>query len=71
MVPADCFFIEGFNLELDESNLTGETKGNFKTAKSPFLFAGSQVLDGLATVLVTAVGVNTEWGSACMYMHTN
>lgn len=67
MVPADCIFIEGFNLEMDQSNLTGESKGVYKSSRDPFIFARTQVIDGLGTAIVTAVGVNTVWGATCKY----
>ncbi|CAD6344121.1 unnamed protein product [Miscanthus lutarioriparius] len=33
-----------------------------KDQKSPFLMSGCKVADGYGTMLVTAVGINTEWG---------
>jgi Ca2+-transporting ATPase len=33
-----------------------------KDQKTPFLMAGCKVADGYGTMLVTAVGLNTEWG---------
>ncbi|ONK70582.1 uncharacterized protein A4U43_C05F35220 [Asparagus officinalis] len=42
--------------------MTGESKIAHKDQKSPFLMAGCKVADGYGTMLVTAVGINTEWG---------
>ncbi|KAG0500185.1 hypothetical protein HPP92_000257 [Vanilla planifolia] len=61
-VPADGIFISGHSLSVDESSLTGETKIVYKDQKAPFLMSGSKVVDGYGSMLVTAVGINTEWG---------
>ncbi|VAI56227.1 unnamed protein product [Triticum turgidum subsp. durum] len=42
--------------------MTGESKIVLKDQKSPFLMGGCKVADGYGTMLVTAVGLNTEWG---------
>jgi Ca2+-transporting ATPase len=42
--------------------MTGESKIVMKDQKTPFLMAGCKVADGYGTMLVTAVGLNTEWG---------
>ncbi|XP_078170730.1 calcium-transporting ATPase 5, plasma membrane-type-like [Carex rostrata] len=61
-VPADGVLISGHSLSIDESSMTGESKLVRKDQKSPFLMSGCKVADGFGTMLVTAVGVNTEWG---------
>ncbi|KAG8058243.1 hypothetical protein GUJ93_ZPchr0002g25593 [Zizania palustris] len=61
-VPADGVLITGHSLAIDESSMTGESKIAFKDHKSPFLMGGCKVADGYGTMLVTAVGLNTEWG---------
>ncbi|XP_020109417.1 calcium-transporting ATPase 8, plasma membrane-type-like isoform X2 [Ananas comosus] len=61
-VPADGILISGHSLAIDESSMTGESKIVHKDQKSPFLMAGCKVADGYGTMLVTAVGINTEWG---------
>ena len=33
-----------------------------KDQKSPFLMSGCKVADGVGSMLVTGVGINTEWG---------
>ncbi|XP_062218344.1 calcium-transporting ATPase 5, plasma membrane-type-like [Phragmites australis] len=61
-VPADGVLISGYSLAIDESSMTGESKIVMKDQKTPFLMAGCKVADGYGTMLVTAVGLNTEWG---------
>ncbi|KAL0910603.1 hypothetical protein M5K25_021602 [Dendrobium thyrsiflorum] len=61
-VPADGVLISGHSLAVDESSLTGESKIVHKDPKIPFLMSGCKVADGYGTMLVTAVGINTEWG---------
>ncbi|XP_023537316.1 calcium-transporting ATPase 10, plasma membrane-type-like [Cucurbita pepo subsp. pepo] len=62
-VPADGILISGHSLAIDESSMTGESKIVQKQhAKDPFLMSGCKVADGHGTMLVTSVGVNTEWG---------
>ncbi|CAD6262405.1 unnamed protein product [Miscanthus lutarioriparius] len=61
-VPADGILVSGHSLSIDESSMTGESKIAHKDQKSPFLMSGCKVADGYGTMLVTAVGINTEWG---------
>ncbi|KAF5954888.1 hypothetical protein HYC85_007744 [Camellia sinensis] len=61
-VPADGIFISGHSLAIDESSMTGESKIVQKGSKDPFLMSGCKVADGYGTMLVTSVGINTEWG---------
>lgn len=61
-VPADGIFITGHSLAIDESSMTGESKIVHKDHKAPFLMSGCKVADGIGTMLVTGVGINTEWG---------
>jgi len=61
-VPADGILIEGHSLSIDESSMTGESKFVYKDKKNPFMMSGCKVADGYGTMLVTAVGLNTEWG---------
>ncbi|XP_062183925.1 calcium-transporting ATPase 5, plasma membrane-type isoform X2 [Phragmites australis] len=61
-VPADGILINGHSLSIDESSMTGESTIVHKDQKSPFLMSGCKVADGYGTMLVTAVGINTEWG---------
>ncbi|KAG5237965.1 hypothetical protein OIU76_012782 [Salix suchowensis] len=61
-VPADGLMITGHSLAIDESSMTGESKIVHKDQKAPFLMSGCKVADGVGTMLVTGVGINTEWG---------
>ncbi|XP_047065852.1 calcium-transporting ATPase 5, plasma membrane-type [Lolium rigidum] len=61
-VPADGILISGHSFSIDESSMTGESKIVNKDQKSPFMMSGCKVADGYGTMLVTAVGINTEWG---------
>ncbi|RZB90849.1 Calcium-transporting ATPase 8, plasma membrane-type isoform D [Glycine soja] len=61
-VPADGVLITGHSLAIDESSMTGESKIVHKDSKDPFLMSGCKVADGSGSMLVTGVGVNTEWG---------
>ncbi|KAL3533287.1 hypothetical protein ACH5RR_006808 [Cinchona calisaya] len=61
-VPADGILVLGHSLAIDESSMTGESKIVHKDSKAPFLMSGCKVADGYGTMLVTNVGINTEWG---------
>ncbi|KAL0740026.1 hypothetical protein Bca4012_081539 [Brassica carinata] len=61
-VPADGVFISGYNLEIDESSLSGESEPSHVTKEKPFLLSGTKVQNGSAKMLVTTVGMRTEWG---------
>ncbi|KAE9585573.1 putative calcium-transporting ATPase [Lupinus albus] len=61
-VPADGVLITGHSLAIDESSMTGESKIVHKDHKAPFLMSGCKVADGVGSMLVTGVGINTEWG---------
>ncbi|KAG0481616.1 hypothetical protein HPP92_012474 [Vanilla planifolia] len=61
-VPTDGLYISGYSLSIDESSLTGETDPVYASHEKPFLLAGTKVQDGSAKMLVTAVGMRTEWG---------
>eukprot|EP00897_Mesotaenium_endlicherianum_P000664 jgi/Mesen1/10599/ME000086S10136 len=61
-VPADGILVEGHSLVIDESSMTGESNPRHKDAHHPFLLSGCKVSDGFGSMLVTGVGINTEWG---------
>ncbi|WVZ06627.1 hypothetical protein V8G54_019973 [Vigna mungo] len=62
VVPADGLLIFGFGLLIDESSLSGESDAVNVDNQKPFLLVGTTVQDGFAKMLVTSVGVRTEWG---------
>ncbi|XP_059646266.1 putative calcium-transporting ATPase 11, plasma membrane-type [Cornus florida] len=61
-VPADGIYISGYSLLIDESSLSGESEPVNVYKEKPFLLAGSKVQDGSGKMLVTTVGMRTEWG---------
>ncbi|KAK6928812.1 Cation-transporting P-type ATPase, C-terminal [Dillenia turbinata] len=61
-VPADGVFVSGHSLSIDESSLSGETELVHSSPEKPFLLAGTKVQDGSGKMLVTSVGMRTEWG---------
>ncbi|KAF3327162.1 putative calcium-transporting ATPase 5, plasma membrane-type isoform X1 [Carex littledalei] len=61
-IPADGLFISGYSLLIDESSMSGESDPVYITREKPFLLAGTKVQDGSAKMLITAVGMRTEWG---------
>ncbi|XP_030551279.1 calcium-transporting ATPase 9, plasma membrane-type-like isoform X2 [Rhodamnia argentea] len=61
-VPADGILVSGHSLAIDESSMTGESETVHKDQKAPFLMSGCKVADGVGIMLVTGVGINTEWG---------
>ncbi|CAL9053433.1 unnamed protein product [Musa banksii] len=61
-VPADGLFISGYSLLINESSLTGESEPVCVNAEYPFLLSGTKVQDGYCKMLVTTVGMRTQWG---------
>eukprot|EP01018_Ginkgo_biloba_P009434 Gb_19088 [translate_table: standard] len=62
-VPADGFLVGGHSVEIDESSMSGESDLVHKhPSMDPLLISGTKVANGYASMLVTAVGTNTEWG---------
>ncbi|KAI8017152.1 Calcium-transporting ATPase 2, plasma membrane-type [Camellia lanceoleosa] len=61
-VPADGLFLSGFSVVIDESSLTGESEPVMVNADNPFLLSGTKVQDGSCKMLVTTVGMRTQWG---------
>ncbi|XP_042621744.1 plasma membrane calcium-transporting ATPase 2-like isoform X2 [Cyprinus carpio] len=63
LLPADGVLIQGNDLKIDESSLTGESDHVRKSAdKDPMLLSGTHVMEGSGRMLVTAVGVNSQTG---------
>uniref|UniRef100_A0A8B9YYU8 Calcium-transporting ATPase n=1 Tax=Bos mutus grunniens TaxID=30521 RepID=A0A8B9YYU8_BOSMU len=62
-LPADGLFIQGNDLKIDESSLTGESDQVRKSVdKDPMLLSGTHVMEGSGRMVVTAVGVNSQTG---------
>ncbi|XP_063767474.1 plasma membrane calcium-transporting ATPase 2 isoform X4 [Eleginops maclovinus] len=63
LLPADGVLIQGNDLKIDESSLTGESDHVKKCAdKDPMLLSGTHVMEGSGRMVVTAVGVNSQTG---------
>ncbi|PAV73722.1 hypothetical protein WR25_04645 [Diploscapter pachys] len=63
MLPADGALIQSNDLKIDESSLTGESDQIRKSPETdPIILSGTNVMEGSAKMLVTAVGVNSQTG---------
>ncbi|XP_041052162.1 plasma membrane calcium-transporting ATPase 1-like isoform X1 [Carcharodon carcharias] len=63
LLPADGILIQGNDLKIDESSLTGESDHVKKSMeKDPMLLSGTHVMEGSGRILVTAVGLNSQTG---------
>ena len=82
IVPADCRVIESIMLETNEASLTGESSGVQKDAdvvlpagvqvpkRINMVFAGTSVIKGRGKGVVTATGMNTEFGKIASQVQT-
>ncbi|KAM9444168.1 plasma membrane calcium-transporting ATPase 4 [Clarias gariepinus] len=63
LLPADGILIQGNDLKIDESSLTGESDQVKKSLeKDPMLMSGTHVMEGSGRMVVTAIGVNSQTG---------
>ncbi|XP_018412230.1 PREDICTED: plasma membrane calcium-transporting ATPase 1 isoform X2 [Nanorana parkeri] len=63
LLPADGVLIQGNDLKIDESSLTGESDQVKKNQeKDPLLLSGTHVMEGSGKMVVTAIGVNSQTG---------
>uniref|UniRef100_A0A8C9QRF3 Calcium-transporting ATPase n=1 Tax=Scleropages formosus TaxID=113540 RepID=A0A8C9QRF3_SCLFO len=63
LLPADGVLIQGNDLKIDESSLTGESDQVRKSLdKDPMLLSGTHVMEGSGRMVVTAVGLNSQTG---------
>lgn len=63
LLPADGILLQGNDLKIDESSLTGESDHVKKTPdKDPMLLSGTHVMEGSGRMVVTAVGINSQTG---------
>ncbi|CAH8317845.1 unnamed protein product [Eruca vesicaria subsp. sativa] len=61
-VPADGVLVSGYSLQIGEYESMGINRTVLKdTNIDPILISGSKVEDGIGTMLVTSVGMNTQW----------
>ena len=81
-VPADARLVTAFEVELDNSTLTGESEPVRRTTSSPstvfegavtdlpnVAFAGTVVTSGAATAIVLATGLQTRFGEVIAIAH--
>jgi Ca2+-transporting ATPase len=61
-IACDGVLVEGYDLKVDESSITGESMPARKNELDAFLFSGSTVTDGMGVMLVLSVGMNSQWG---------
>ena len=61
-IPADGIIVADDSIKVNESRMTGESIDIPKDFYSPFLFGGTEVREGQATMLVTAVGMHSAYG---------
>lgn len=62
-LPTDGILISGYDIKINESSLTGEAELVKKTMEEdPMMLAGTQVMEGGGTMVVTAVGPNSQNG---------
>eukprot|EP01039_Chlorochromonas_danica_P006079 gene6079-6693_t len=74
-VPADGLLVDGSDVTVNESSLTGESEDKKKTHRSwgegdQFLLSGTTLSTGYAKMLVTAVGEHSRWGKTRALMTT-
>ncbi|XP_035243691.1 plasma membrane calcium-transporting ATPase 4 isoform X3 [Anguilla rostrata] len=63
LLPTDGILIQGNDLKIDESSLTGESDHVKKSLeKDPMLLSGTHVMEGSGRMLVSAVGLNSQTG---------
>ncbi|KAL6352567.1 hypothetical protein LRP88_13032 [Fusarium phalaenopsidis] len=72
VATADGILIEGFDIQYDESPLTGESELIAKTpacvqgSGDSFILSGTRVETGVGTCLILSVGVNSTYGRIMM-----
>ncbi|WP_346937695.1 calcium-translocating P-type ATPase, PMCA-type [uncultured Clostridium sp.] len=71
-IPADSILIEGNNLMMDESLLTGESVGVHKSPEDSEnnIYMGTIVLTGRGKAKVYGTGMNTEMGRIAHMLHS-
>ncbi|XP_067447725.1 plasma membrane calcium-transporting ATPase 1-like isoform X1 [Thunnus thynnus] len=69
LLPADGVLIQGNDLKIDESSLTGESDHVKKSLdKDPMMLSGTHVMEGSGKMVVTGVGVNSQTGIILMLL---
>jgi len=74
IVPVDGIYLEGHNLNADESSATGESDTIKKVDEDSgdcFILSGSKILEGTARIVVIAVGENSFFGKTMMMLRSD
>ncbi|KAI8803121.1 hypothetical protein BJ742DRAFT_683451, partial [Cladochytrium replicatum] len=67
VLPADGIFLEGFNVQCDESAQTGEPMSiNKSHEKDPFFLSGTKVTNGVGRMITIAIGPNSMSGRSLL-----
>lgn len=63
LIPADGILLQGSDVKVDESSLTGESDLVKKTPDRDIaLYSGTHIMEGSAKYIITAVGKNSQTG---------
>jgi len=63
VLVADGIWIDGTNFKMGEAALTGESDAQVKNKDKPFMYAGTDVIEGEGKMLVLSVGLLTTAGA--------
>ncbi|KAJ3319963.1 hypothetical protein HDV06_005781 [Boothiomyces sp. JEL0866] len=67
VVPADGLLVSGYNIQVDESTMTGEPHAVKKDlVKDPFLLSGTSINNGVGKMLIIATGINSLNGKTML-----
>ncbi|KAJ3258248.1 Calcium-transporting ATPase 10, plasma membrane-type [Boothiomyces macroporosus] len=67
VVPADGLLVSGYNIEADESTMTGEPHAVKKDqVKDPFLLSGTSINNGVGKMVIIATGINSLNGKTML-----
>jgi len=69
-VPADGVYFRGSGIQVDESQVNGETTPSKKSIENPFFVSGCKLTDGSGEFLVVSVGDNSQWGRIMKQLQT-
>ncbi|CCI45418.1 unnamed protein product [Albugo candida] len=62
IVPADGILLEGREIRIDESTMTGESDLVCKDRENPILLSGTKLMEGFGKMLVLCVGEHSQAG---------
>ncbi|BFU23149.1 plasma membrane calcium ion-transporting ATPase, putative [Entamoeba histolytica] len=69
VLPADGIYLKGNGVRIDESEMTGESASVKKSEDNFVCLSGCTVTDGNGTMVVVAVGQNSQWGKLKGYVN--